>query len=133
MMVPTGGPSPAVHKEAPSKMWLAMVVIVVVVLQIASTTGLFVYLNMSISQVSSCSPPSSSHTNGNTTLVFGWLHRTKCVPGEQSAVFKTGSDLSLKTQLQTLFSKRFLITFVSRCNIKVSHLEILTRTSLKTF
>ena len=36
---------------APSKMWIAMVVIVVIVLQIASTTGLFVYLNMSVSQV----------------------------------------------------------------------------------
>uniref|UniRef100_A0A3Q3JPX1 Tumor necrosis factor ligand superfamily member 10 n=1 Tax=Monopterus albus TaxID=43700 RepID=A0A3Q3JPX1_MONAL len=41
------------RKEAPSKMWVAMVVIVVVVLQIASTTGLFVYLNMSISEVRS--------------------------------------------------------------------------------
>ncbi|XP_029522274.1 tumor necrosis factor ligand superfamily member 10-like [Oncorhynchus nerka] len=38
---------------APSKMWIAMVVIVVIVLQIASTTGLFVYLNMSVSQVRS--------------------------------------------------------------------------------
>uniref|UniRef100_A0A3P9K7P1 Tumor necrosis factor ligand superfamily member 10 n=1 Tax=Oryzias latipes TaxID=8090 RepID=A0A3P9K7P1_ORYLA len=53
MMVPTGGPSGAARRETPSKMWLAMVVIVVVVLQIASTTGLFVYLNMSISQVRS--------------------------------------------------------------------------------
>ncbi|XP_041841490.1 TNF superfamily member 10, like [Melanotaenia boesemani] len=53
MMVSTGGPSRTGRKEAPSKMWLAMVVIVVVVLQIASTTGLFVYLNMSISQVRS--------------------------------------------------------------------------------
>ncbi|XP_015255215.1 TNF superfamily member 10, like isoform X2 [Cyprinodon tularosa] len=53
MMVPTGGPSGSTRREAPSKMWLAMVVIVVVVLQIASTTGLFVYLNMSISQVRS--------------------------------------------------------------------------------
>uniref|UniRef100_A0A8C8LS34 Tumor necrosis factor ligand superfamily member 10 n=1 Tax=Oncorhynchus tshawytscha TaxID=74940 RepID=A0A8C8LS34_ONCTS len=39
---------------APSKMWIAMVVIVVIVLQIASTTGLFVYLNMSVSQVRNC-------------------------------------------------------------------------------
>ncbi|XP_008293209.1 uncharacterized protein LOC103367072, partial [Stegastes partitus] len=53
MMVPAGGPSGTGRKEAPSKMWVAMVVIVVVVLQIASTTGLFVYLNMSISQVRS--------------------------------------------------------------------------------
>lgn len=53
MMVPTGSPSGSARREAPSKMWLAMVVIVVVVLQIASTTGLFVYLNMSISQVRS--------------------------------------------------------------------------------
>ncbi|XP_053199142.1 TNF superfamily member 10, like [Scomber japonicus] len=51
MMVPAGGPSGTGRREAPSKMWVAMVVIVVVVLQIASTTGLFVYLNMSISQV----------------------------------------------------------------------------------
>uniref|UniRef100_A0A3B3TMM0 Tumor necrosis factor ligand superfamily member 10 n=1 Tax=Poecilia latipinna TaxID=48699 RepID=A0A3B3TMM0_9TELE len=53
MMVPTGSPGGTARREAPSKMWLAMVVIVVVVLQIASTTGLFVYLNMSISQVRS--------------------------------------------------------------------------------
>ncbi|KAM8898515.1 TNF superfamily member 10, like [Spinachia spinachia] len=51
MMVPAGGPSGARRRDAPSKMWVAMVVIVVVVLQIASTTGLFLYLNMSISQV----------------------------------------------------------------------------------
>uniref|UniRef100_A0A3Q3NBN4 Tumor necrosis factor ligand superfamily member 10 n=1 Tax=Labrus bergylta TaxID=56723 RepID=A0A3Q3NBN4_9LABR len=53
MMVPAGGPSGTARREAPSKMWVAMVVIVVVVLQIASTTGLFLYLNMSISQVRS--------------------------------------------------------------------------------
>ncbi|KAM8881799.1 TNF superfamily member 10, like [Synchiropus splendidus] len=53
MMVPTAGPSAVGRRDAPSKMWVAMVVIVVVVLQIASTTGLFVYLNMSISQVRS--------------------------------------------------------------------------------
>ncbi|XP_049617741.1 TNF superfamily member 10, like [Syngnathus scovelli] len=54
MMVPTGGPSGgASRREAPSKMWVALVVAVVVVLQVASTTGLFVYLNMSISQVRS--------------------------------------------------------------------------------
>ncbi|XP_035264623.1 tumor necrosis factor ligand superfamily member 10-like [Anguilla anguilla] len=46
MMVPTKK-----RPDTPSKLWLAMVVIVVVVLQIASTTALFVYLNMSISQV----------------------------------------------------------------------------------
>lgn len=55
MMVPAGGPSGSRRREAPSKMWVAMVVIVVVVLQIASTTGLFLYLNMSISQVRSAS------------------------------------------------------------------------------
>ncbi|XP_069375262.1 TNF superfamily member 10, like [Paralichthys olivaceus] len=53
MMVPAAGPRGPGRKEAPSKMWVAMVVIVVVVLQIASTTGLFVYLNMSISEVRS--------------------------------------------------------------------------------
>ncbi|XP_030636109.1 TNF superfamily member 10, like isoform X1 [Chanos chanos] len=46
MMVPTNN-----RRDGPSKLWVAMVVIVVVVLQIASTTGLFVYLNMSLSQV----------------------------------------------------------------------------------
>lgn len=96
MMVPTGAPSPAVRKEAPSKMWLAMVVIVVVVLQIASTTGLFVYLNMSISQVRSCSPLRLSQTRTNFILFLfflmetGWLHKT------QSAVFKIGSPPSLQ-------------------------------------
>ncbi|XP_057711623.1 tumor necrosis factor ligand superfamily member 10-like isoform X3 [Corythoichthys intestinalis] len=53
MMVPASGRSPAGRPEAPSKMWVALVVVVVVVLQVASTTGLFVYLNMSISQVRS--------------------------------------------------------------------------------
>ncbi|KAG7484942.1 hypothetical protein MATL_G00055760 [Megalops atlanticus] len=48
MMVPANN-----RRDAPSKLCVAMVVIVVVVLQIASTTGLFVYLNMSISQVKS--------------------------------------------------------------------------------
>uniref|UniRef100_A0A671KCP3 Tumor necrosis factor ligand superfamily member 10 n=1 Tax=Sinocyclocheilus anshuiensis TaxID=1608454 RepID=A0A671KCP3_9TELE len=47
MMVPANGRG----RDSPSKLWIAMVVIVVVVLQIASTTGLFVYLNMSLSQV----------------------------------------------------------------------------------
>ncbi|KAJ8007856.1 hypothetical protein DPEC_G00098530 [Dallia pectoralis] len=51
MMVPTT--ADARRDAAPSKMWVALVVIAVVVLQIASTTGLFVYLNMSISQVRS--------------------------------------------------------------------------------
>uniref|UniRef100_A0AAY4CJ40 Tumor necrosis factor ligand superfamily member 10 n=1 Tax=Denticeps clupeoides TaxID=299321 RepID=A0AAY4CJ40_9TELE len=50
MMVPANGTR---RRDAPSKLWVAMVVIVVVVLQIASTTGLFVYLNMSLSQVKS--------------------------------------------------------------------------------
>ncbi|XP_052001331.1 tumor necrosis factor ligand superfamily member 10-like [Xyrauchen texanus] len=49
MMVPANGRV----RDSPSKLWVAMVVIVVVVLQIASTTGLFVYLNMSLSQVKS--------------------------------------------------------------------------------
>ncbi|XP_023653420.1 tumor necrosis factor ligand superfamily member 10-like [Paramormyrops kingsleyae] len=48
MMVPTNN-----RRDAPSKLWIAMVVIIVVVLQIASTTGVFLYLNMSISQVKS--------------------------------------------------------------------------------
>lgn len=46
MMVPANG-----RRDSPSKLWLAMVVIVVVVLQIASTTGLFLYLDMSLSKV----------------------------------------------------------------------------------
>ncbi|KAM6949432.1 TNF superfamily member 10, like [Aplochiton taeniatus] len=55
MMVPapTGGTNGRDRRDSPSKMWVAMVVILVVVLQIASTAGLFVYLNMSISQVRS--------------------------------------------------------------------------------
>ncbi|XP_061664205.1 TNF superfamily member 10, like [Syngnathoides biaculeatus] len=50
MMVPAAAGG---RRETPSKMWVALVVAVVVVLQVASTTGLFVYLNMSISQVRS--------------------------------------------------------------------------------
>ncbi|XP_066570945.1 TNF superfamily member 10, like [Amia ocellicauda] len=45
MMMP-----PPKRGDAPSKLWFAMVVMVVVVLQIASTTGLFVFFNMSIAQ-----------------------------------------------------------------------------------
>uniref|UniRef100_A0A672RUN6 Uncharacterized protein n=1 Tax=Sinocyclocheilus grahami TaxID=75366 RepID=A0A672RUN6_SINGR len=47
MMVPANSRG----RDSPSKLCIAMVVIVVVVLQIASTTGLFVYLNLSLSQV----------------------------------------------------------------------------------
>ncbi|XP_071189401.1 TNF superfamily member 10, like [Salvelinus alpinus] len=54
MMVPATAAAVNARRDAvPSKMWIAMVVIVVIVLQIASTTGLFVYLNMSVSQVRS--------------------------------------------------------------------------------
>ncbi|XP_041738539.1 tumor necrosis factor ligand superfamily member 10 [Coregonus clupeaformis] len=54
MMVPAAAAAANTRRDAaPSKMWVSMVVIVVIVLQIASTTGLFVYLNMSISQVRS--------------------------------------------------------------------------------
>lgn len=48
MMVSANG-----RRDATSKLWVPMVVTVIVVLQIASTTGLFVYLNMSISEVRS--------------------------------------------------------------------------------
>uniref|UniRef100_A0A4W5MLX8 Tumor necrosis factor ligand superfamily member 10 n=1 Tax=Hucho hucho TaxID=62062 RepID=A0A4W5MLX8_9TELE len=55
MMVPATAAAVSARRDAaPSKMWIAMVVIVVIVLQIASTTGLFVYLNMSVSQVRNC-------------------------------------------------------------------------------
>lgn len=67
MMVPAGGPSGTRRREAPSKMWVAMVVIVVVVLQIASTTGLFLYLNMSISQVGAF----FFHTHFQTSCALG--------------------------------------------------------------
>ncbi|XP_023692983.1 tumor necrosis factor ligand superfamily member 10-like [Paramormyrops kingsleyae] len=46
MMVSANG-----RRDATSKLWVPMVVTVIVVLQIASTTGLFMYLNMSISEV----------------------------------------------------------------------------------
>lgn len=64
MMVPAGGASGPRRREAPSKMWVAMVVLVVVVLQIASTTGLFLYLNMSISQVRLASEPTGVFFGG---------------------------------------------------------------------
>lgn len=57
MMVPANGRG----RDSPSKLWIAMVVIVVVVLQIASTTGLFVYLNMSLSQVSNLLKSCTDH------------------------------------------------------------------------
>lgn len=37
--------------EVPSRLWVTAVVVIVVVLQVASTTGLFIYLNMSVAQV----------------------------------------------------------------------------------
>lgn len=42
---------PKIAMDAPSKIWITTVFIVMVVLQIASTTGLLVYLNMSMTQV----------------------------------------------------------------------------------
>lgn len=42
---------PKISVDAPSKLWITTVFVVMVVLQVASTTGLFVYLNMSMAQV----------------------------------------------------------------------------------
>lgn len=42
---------PKIAVDAPSKLWITTVFVVIVVLQVASTTGLFVYLNMSVAQV----------------------------------------------------------------------------------
>ncbi|KAF5890192.1 tumor necrosis factor ligand superfamily member 10-like, partial [Clarias magur] len=44
---------PKISVEAPSKLWITTVFVVLVVLQVASTTGLFVYLNMSVAQARS--------------------------------------------------------------------------------
>uniref|UniRef100_A0A8C5B969 TNF superfamily member 10, like n=1 Tax=Gadus morhua TaxID=8049 RepID=A0A8C5B969_GADMO len=72
MMVPAAGQRDRDRREAPSKMWVAMVVIVVVVLQIASTTGLFVYLNMSISQVRPAIFNLETGSLLNGTLILPW-------------------------------------------------------------
>lgn len=77
MMVPAGGPSGTARREAPSRMWVAMVVIVVVVLQIASTTGLFVYLNMSISQVGAAAFPHTELTWTQIRLPTWSLRKTQ--------------------------------------------------------
>lgn len=37
--------------EVASRLWVTAVVVIVIVLQVASTTGLFIYLNMSMAQV----------------------------------------------------------------------------------
>lgn len=37
--------------EVPSRLWVTTVVVIVIVLQVASTTGLFIFLNMSMAQV----------------------------------------------------------------------------------
>lgn len=42
---------PKSRLEVPSRMWVTTVVVIVIVLQVASTTGLFIYLNMSMAQV----------------------------------------------------------------------------------
>ncbi|XP_072517388.1 tumor necrosis factor (ligand) superfamily, member 10 like 3 isoform X2 [Salminus brasiliensis] len=39
--------------EAPSKLWITIVITVMIVLQVASTTGLLIYLNMSMAQARS--------------------------------------------------------------------------------
>ncbi|KAI5622371.1 tumor necrosis factor (ligand) superfamily, member 10 like 3 [Silurus asotus] len=44
---------PKISVDAPSKLWIPTVFVVMVVLQVASTTGLFVYLNMSMAQARS--------------------------------------------------------------------------------
>ncbi|KAG7321427.1 hypothetical protein KOW79_015842 [Hemibagrus wyckioides] len=44
---------PKIAVDAPSKLWITTVFVVIVVLQVASTTGLFVYLNMSVAQARS--------------------------------------------------------------------------------
>ncbi|KTF90544.1 hypothetical protein cypCar_00043330 [Cyprinus carpio] len=36
--------------EVPSRLWVTTVVVIVIVLQVASTTGLFIYLNVSVAQ-----------------------------------------------------------------------------------
>ncbi|XP_013984948.1 tumor necrosis factor ligand superfamily member 10 [Salmo salar] len=41
------------RRDVQSKLWVPMIVIVVVVLQVASTTGLLIFLNMSVAQVRS--------------------------------------------------------------------------------
>ncbi|KAL4631699.1 tumor necrosis factor ligand superfamily member 10-like [Arapaima gigas] len=48
MVVATNAP-----RDAPSRLWVAMALVAVVVLQVACTTGLFLYLNASVSQVKS--------------------------------------------------------------------------------
>lgn len=42
---------PKISIERPSKLWITTVIGVMVVLQVASTTGLLFYLNMSVAQV----------------------------------------------------------------------------------
>lgn len=42
---------PTLRGEAPSRLWITTVFIIMAVLQVASTTGLFLYLNMSMAQV----------------------------------------------------------------------------------
>lgn len=73
MMVPATAAAVNTRRDAaPSKMWIAMVVIVVIVLQIASTTGLFVYLNMSVSQVRNCFLFSGLEKEEGERRVLGW-------------------------------------------------------------
>ncbi|XP_026861389.2 tumor necrosis factor (ligand) superfamily, member 10 like 3 [Electrophorus electricus] len=44
---------PKSRMEAPSKLWMTMIVIVMIILQVASTAGLLVYLNMSMAHARS--------------------------------------------------------------------------------
>ncbi|KAL7853805.1 hypothetical protein AOLI_G00206490 [Acnodon oligacanthus] len=44
---------PKSRLEAPSKLWMTMIITVMIILQVASTTGLFIYLNMSMAQARS--------------------------------------------------------------------------------
>lgn len=42
---------PKTRLEVPARLWVTTVVVIVIVLQVASTTGLFIFLNLSIAQV----------------------------------------------------------------------------------
>ncbi|KAM9827391.1 TNF superfamily member 10, like [Neosynchiropus ocellatus] len=109
MMVPAAGPSAVGRRDAPSKMWVAMVVIVVVVLQIASTTGLFVYLNMSISQVRS----------------QGVTEELKCL----SLLNHLDTNQHIPDQLAVLFGEpciklaESIKEYISKVNVFITHLE----------
>ncbi|MBN3322365.1 TNF10 factor, partial [Atractosteus spatula] len=91
--------------DAPSKLWLAMVVIVVVVLQIASTTGLFVYFNMSIAQTKNQGVTEELKCLQFLNAIEEQINKGHDIPEELARLFSSEPCLKLAEGIKTYISK----------------------------